>query len=222
MAYSRRRRAPRKSFRRLKPRTRTTLSKKIKKTIHRMAEHKQNEITLDSAVPYGSLVPVAAGANIFNLVTAIAQGSDNSNRIGDQVEGYVRITGMVRNTSATASVVVRMTAVTDIAQSNTISANTAPVQSNIYVNPTDLFSKELIKQRRYNIVKHKIWTLGPTVSGSASYQFSFNIPKRIMNWTAGTAAATDVAKGISYLLFESEVASVVEYTFNACTYFTDL
>lgn len=216
-----RRRFKKRTFRR-KATKRPTLAKKVKKVIHRMAEHKQSEITLDNAVPYGSLVPVVAGANGFNLLTAIAQGSDNSNRIGDQVEGYVLVTGMVRNISATASVVVRMTTVTDIAQSNTISANIAPVQSNIYVNSTDLFSKELIKQRRYNVVKHKIWTLGPTVSGSASAHFSFRLPKRVMNWTAGTTAATDCAKGISYLLFEAEVASVVEFTFNACTYFTDL
>lgn len=199
-----------------------TLASKVKKVIARAAEHKQNEITLDSAVPYGSLVPIAAGANGFNLLTALAQGTDNSNRIGDQAQGYVLVRGMVRNTSATASCVVRMTCVQDIAQSNTISANIAPVQSNIYVNSTDLFSNEFIKQRRYNVIKHKIWTLGPSVSGSASYSFSFKVPKRLLNWTAGTSAATDCSKGISYLLFESEVASIIEYTFNACTYFTDL
>lgn len=195
---------------------------KVKKVIQRMAEHKQNEITLDSAVPYASLVPVAAGANGFNLLTAIAQGTDNSNRLGDQASGYVVVKGMIRNTSSTAANVVRLTVVTDTAQSNTISANVAPVQSNIYVNPTDLYSTEFVKQRRYNIVHRRIWNLGPSISGSGQKQFMFKIPKRILNWTAGSTAATDCSKGISYLLLEAEVASTVENTFNACTYFTDL
>lgn len=186
-----------------------------------MSEHKQSEIQLGN-VPYATAVPIVAGANAFINLTTIAQGTDNSNRIGDQVEGYVHVKGMIRNTSATNSYVARLTVVTDVAQSNTISANTVPVQSNIYVNVTDLFSDELIKQRRYNIVKHRVVTLGPSISGSANYRFDFRIPKRILNWTAGTTAATDMAKGLSYILIESEAASVLQYTFNSVTYFTDL
>lgn len=198
-----------------------TLAKKIKKTIHRMAEHKQNEFSSD-AVPYGNLVPIAAGANTYINLVSIAQGSDNSNRIGDQVEGYVHVKGMVRNTSATNSYVSRMSVVVDTAQANSISSNTVPVQSNIFVTPTDLYSDEYQKQKRYNVIKKKVVNLGPSISGSASYNFNFRLPKRIMNWSAGTAAATDMSKGIPYILFEAEAASVLEYVFTAATYFTDM
>lgn len=199
---------------------RRIFTKRVKKVINRMAEHKQSEISLDT-VPYANAVPIVAGANAFIALTTLAQSTDNSGRLGDQVEGWVKIRGMVRNTTA-AACVCRLTVVQDIAQSNTISANTVPVQSNIYVTPTDLYSNEFIKQRRYNIIKHKVYNLGPVSSGSGQMQFSFKIPKRIMNWTAGTAAATDMSKGLSYLAAESEVASALEWTFNACTYFTDL
>lgn len=198
-----------------------SFAKKVNKVIARKAEHKQNESSLDT-VPYANAVPIVAGANGFNALTAIAQGTDNSNRIGDQAEGYVLVKGMIRNTSATVGCVARLTVVQDTAQSNTISANVAPVQSNIYITATDLYTNEFVKQRRYNVVKHQTWNLGPSVSGSGQIQFNFKIPKRILNWTAGSTAATDMSKGLSYLLIESEVASILEYTFNACTYFTDL
>lgn len=215
------RRSRRRTHRKAKStRSRPTFAKKVAKVISRKAEHKQSELSL-SSVPYATAVPIVAGANAFINLTAIAQGTDNSNRLGDQVTGYVKITGMVRNTTAGACC-ARITILQDIAQSNTISANTVPVQSSIYVNATDLYSSEFIKQRRYNVIKHRTYNLGTVASGSGQQQFTFIVPKRVMNWTAGTTAATDMSKGISYILMESEVAATLQWTFNAVTYFTDL
>lgn len=211
----------RKSVNRSRSKKSSSLSMKVKKILSRSSEHKQNEYTF-GAVPYATAVPIIAGANVFTPLSVIAQGTDNSNRIGDQVTGYVHIKGMIRNTSATNSYVARMSVVTDTAQSNTISANVVPVQSNIYVSATDLFSDEFQKQKRYNVIKRKVVNLGPSISGSANFHFNFRLPKRLLNWTAGSTAATDMSKGMSYILFESEAAAVLQYTFNAVTYFTDM
>lgn len=220
--YRRRQYSRKRTYRKARStRSRPTLARKVRKVISRMAEHKQSEYSQGNA-PYAATVPIVAGANAAVALVNIAQGSDNSNRIGDQVTGYTIVRGMIRNTSSTAACIARVTIIQDTAQSNTISANVAPVQSNIFVNPTDLYSQELVKQRRYNIIHKRVYNLGPSVSGSGQIQFTFKIPKRILNWTAGTTAVTDMSKGLSYILMESEIATNLQYTVEALTLFTDI
>lgn len=216
-----RRKSRKRTFHRKRKSQAKFIARIARKTIKRAAEHKRNELSLDLA-PYANAVPVVAGVNAFVTLCSIPQGVTNATRLADIITASLRVKGMVRNLSATDACVLRVCVVVDTAQSNLIGTNVAPINSQIFANPTDLLSHELVVQRRYNIIHNRVYNLGPSISGSGQKMFSFSIKKRKIYFSGVAAALADNSKGHPYILLECENAAQAQQAWNAVTFFTDM